>query len=259
MKLAWVSHHLPRETDSPHAFHLPGQYVGGAEMTDATLRAAAPDGIDIEIVPPHLAQMALECDDIVITGTDHLSDASMMLLADQKPAVFLHHEQTPSAGRKYLLENARTVIVHTPAHYEIEKRWSVPNNVQYALSPLDPSECWIEEPKLEQAVWANRMHDLKGPRAAAMWAAKNDIPLVRLSNVPRSEVLQALAVSRYFVHLPLGFESESRATIEAVLSGCEIIANDNVGITSVPGWDDRERLTDMLSTAAETWWNHVIH
>jgi hypothetical protein len=254
MKLAWVTHHLPRETDSPHEYHLPGKYVGGAEMTDATLRAAAPDGIQVVMIEPDYYEDALACDDIVITGTDALTEKAMNVLADREPAVFLHHEQTPSAARGYLLENARTVILHTPAHLERERRWCDPNNVQLVLSPLDPSECWSEKPKLDQAVWANRLHDLKGPRAAALWAAERDLPLVRLSNVPRHTVLQALAVSRYFVHLPIGFESESRATIEAVLSGCQVITNDNVGVTSVPGWDDPAQLADMVGQAAERWW-----
>jgi hypothetical protein len=257
MKLAWVTHHLERDTDSPNPAHLPGRFVGGAEMTDAALKALAPDGVDVVTIAPEYFEEALACDDIVITGTDLLSGKAMEVLAEREPVVFIHHEQPRSDARRYLLESARVVIMHTPAHFERERAWLDLGRVEFVLSPMDPSECWTVEPKLEQAVWANRMHDLKGPRAAAMWAARKDVPLIRLTNTPRSEVLRVMAESRYYVHLPLGFESESRATIEAVLSGCEVIANDNVGLVSVPGWNDRARLADMVASAGEKWWSCV--
>jgi hypothetical protein len=79
-----------------------------------------------------------------------------------------------------------------------------------------------------------------------------------LTNAPRAKVLDALAVARWFVHLPLGFESESRATIEAVLSGCECVTNERVGITSVDGWSDPQRLADMVASAAEKWWQVAL-
>jgi hypothetical protein len=257
MKLAWVTHHLERDTDSPNPAHLPGRFVGGAEMTDAALKAAAPQGVEVVTITPEYFEEALSCDDIVITGTDLLSDTAMEVLAEREPVVFLHHLQTPSVARRYLLESARLVIVHTPAHYRRESEWLNLPRVEYVLSPMDASECWAADVKLEQAVWANRMHDLKGPRAAAMFAARNGIPLIRLSNVPRPEVLRSMAESKYYVHLPLGFESESRATIEAVLSGCECITNENVGVTSVDGWDDPGQLRVMVEEAAGKWWSCV--
>lgn len=258
MKVAWVTHHLPRdpEADRPD-YLLPGKYAGGAEMTDAELLAAAPANLDISVLPPWLWEEALDADHIIITGTDLLDDESMYKLAERKPTVFIHHAQTPSAARKYLLDNCGVLIVHTPAHERLEREWANPQRVEHVLSPLDVSQCWIGEKK-EQAVWAQRMHDLKGPQSAAMWAAQHDIPLVRLTNMPRQIVLNTMAVSKYYVHLPLGFESESRATIEAVLSGCLCIVNENVGLISVPNWNDRSYLSDLVSQAASRWWEVAL-
>jgi hypothetical protein len=237
---------------------LPGKYVGGAEMTDATLIAAAPEGVEVVLTPPELYETALDHDDIIVTGTDLLSDEAMTALAKREPLVFLHHLQTRNYARRDLINGARMLIVHTPAHLAHEQAWTEPKRTALVLSPLDVSECFTVTPKINQAVWANRMHDLKGPRTVAMWAARKNIPLVKLSNAPRCEVLQAMAESKYFVHLPIGFESESRATIEAVLSGCEVITNDNVGLTSVPGWQDVGRLTDLVTNAAERWWRKAL-
>jgi hypothetical protein len=257
MNLAWVTHHLPRETDSDHPAHLPGRYVGGAEMTDAALIAAAPAGVDVVLCAPDDWERALNADDIVVTGTDLLSDEAMWTLGDRKPAVFLHHAQTRNEARAHLLQSARVTILHTPAHLERERRWVEVSNPELILSPLDVSECH-QAPKQDFAVWANRWHTLKGPRKAAMWAAQNGIELRQITNAPRSDVLHAMAEARWFVHLPVGFESESRATIEAVLSGCECITNDNVGVTSVDGWNDPKYLADLLATAADDWWQAVL-
>lgn len=258
MKVAWVTHHLPRQDDAETPeYLLPGKYAGGAEMTDAELLASKPDGIEISMHSPANWESAMEADRIIVTGTDMLTDQAMMTLSERKPTVFVHHAQTPNPARKRLIETARVFIVHTPAHEALERKWVKPKRVMHVLSPVDVSECHVGE-KQNKAIWSQRMHDLKGPRTALMWAARNNIPLVRMSHSPRSEVLAEMAVSKYYVHLPLGFESESRATIEAVLCGCECIVNENVGLTSVPRWNDREHLAELVSTAAATWWKAAL-
>jgi hypothetical protein len=258
MNVAWVTHHLLKDDDTETPdYLLPGKYAGGAEMTDAELIAAKPDGINITVHSPDEWESALESDHIVVTGTDMLTNEAMLGLATKKPTVFLHHLQVPGDTRKQLINSARVLILHTPAHEQRERKWTEPKRVVHVLSPLDVSECHVGQ-KQNKAIWSQRMHDLKGPRTALMWAARNNIPLVRMSHSPRSEVLAEMAVSKYYVHLPIGFESESRATIEAVLSGCECIVNENVGLTSVPRWNDREHLAELVSTAAATWWKAAL-
>jgi hypothetical protein len=258
MNVAWVTHHLLKDDDTENPdYLLPGKYAGGAEMTDAELIAAKPDGINITVHSPDEWESALESDHIVVTGTDMLTNEAMLGLATKKPTVFLHHLQVPGDTRKQLINSARVLILHTPAHEQRERKWTEPKRVVHVLSPLDVSECHVGQ-KQNKAIWSQRMHDLKGPRTALMWAARNNIPLVRMSHSPRSEVLAEMAVSKYYVHLPIGFESESRATIEAVLSGCECIVNENVGLTSVPRWNDREHLAELVSTAAATWWKAAL-
>jgi hypothetical protein len=258
MKVAWVTHHLPRDNDSESPeYLLPGKYAGGAEMTDAELMAAKPDGVEISVHDPENWKSALEADQIIVTGTDLLSEEAMKALSEKNPTVFLHHLQTPSAARKQLIDRSRVLILHTPAHEALEREWTEPKTVKHILSPLDITEIQIGE-KQNHAVWAQRMHDLKGPQAAVMWAARQRVPLVRITNKPRSEVLAAMSIAKYYVHLPVGFESESRATIEAVLSGCECIVNDNVGLTSVPRWNEPEHLSALVSGAAEQWWKVAV-
>jgi hypothetical protein len=137
--IAWVTHHLPRDTDSNNSAHLPGKYVGGAEMTDAALLAAAP--VDVDIVPAWEWERALDADHVIITGTDLLPTQAMERLAGTSPTVFLHHEQTRAYARRQLIDAARVLILHTPAHEAMERRWTNPKRVELVLSPMDPTEC----------------------------------------------------------------------------------------------------------------------
>ena len=45
--------------------------------------------------------------------------------------------------------------------------------------------------------------------------------------------------------------------MEAVLSGCVVQTNRNVGLTSIPGWDDKNRLRDMVDRAGYDFWRLV--
>ena len=170
MRLAWVTHHLPRDTDSTNPAHLPGRYVGGAEMTDAALIDAAPDGIDVDLLGPTEWEAALDADDIVVTGTDLLPNEAMWALAERKPAVFLHHAQTINSARGHLIECSRVLIVHTPAHLERERRWVNPQRVELILSPMDPAECWTET-KQDFAVWAPARQPCGLHRTASTWCS----------------------------------------------------------------------------------------
>jgi hypothetical protein len=75
---------------------------------------------------------------------------------------------------------------------------------------------------------------------------------------PRSEVLEAMSIAKYFVFLPNGFDAEPRAIIEAVMSGCEVHTNDLAGITSVQNWRKPEVLEDLLKNSKRLFWEAVL-
>lgn len=257
MRVAWVTHHVG--AGDPGQGWLPGEHRGGGEMTDAAWRAAAPAGVDVELLGPDRWRDATTgFDRVVITGTDLLSEQAMRTLAKQRPVVALHHLQTRTAGRQTLLEQADTVIVHTPAHEAAERRWAALRRVEHVLSPMDLAE--FPEPHADRrqvAVWAARSHPLKGQGLAEGWCARRGVPMMALSSSSRHQVLQAMAEARWFVHLPLAFESEGRAVIEAVLSGCDVWANRLVGITSCDRWRDPAWLAERTGEAGAAFWEIV--
>jgi hypothetical protein len=138
-----------------------------------------------------------------------------------------------------------------------ELSWAKPRKTAQVLSYFDTSKCHNHFDKKAMALWAARNHPLKGRLKAHAWALENDLPFLDLTDVDRSVVLDAMARVEWFVHLPLAFESECRAVMEAVLSGCKIHTNDNVGITSVQDWDDPDALRQMIDRAGDTFWKLV--
>jgi len=124
------------------------------------------------------------------------------------------------------------------------------------LSHFDTSQCHNRE-KREFALWAARLHPLKGLNQAKFWAASAGFDLAIAYRSSREEVLNLMSFAEVFVHLPLNFESEGRAVMEAVISGCRIVTNKNVGLISVDGWDDPSRLKDMVDEAGTKFWEMV--
>ena len=244
--IAWISHHLP----GPDGF-----LVGGAEMSDAVLLADPP--VDVTVFGPNNWEGALDFDQIVITGTDLLDPFAMTQLAKKKPAVMVHHEQTRSESRANLINNSKVFIARTPRHLEIELSWTKPKNSSWVLSPLDLKEFQVK-PKLDFALWAARWHAQKGPDEAVKWAEERNIKLLMLRDKPRSEVLEAMSIAKYFVFLPTGFDAEPRAVIEAVMSGCEVHTNELAGITSVPNWNRPEVLGELVAKSKQLFWEKVL-
>ena len=244
--IAWVSHHLPLAD---------GTLVGGAEMTDKRLLEIAPE--EVKIIQPADWEQALDYEQIIVTGTDQLTDDAMNQLANRKPVVAIHHKQTRSQARANLISSARRLICRTPRHIQIELEWTTPKNFSWVLSPLDVTEFQVGE-KENFALWAARLHQQKGPGEALSWSTANNIPILMMHNKPRAEVLEVMSRAKHFIFLPNDFDAEPRAVIEAVLSGCEVVTNSNAGITSVPNWHDPETLTKLVEQAGERFWQLAL-
>jgi hypothetical protein len=257
MKLLWVSHHLPSVAQEGSEW-LQGEYRGGAEMSDADYFAGAPDWVDVWRVHPEqlIGVDVREFDRVLITGTDYLTELQMQYLALFKPMVFVHHQQTRTNGRMVLLQQADPFVCHTPAHLAVEQQWCNLENTGLVLSALNVDDCWIDH-KEPFALWAARNHPLKGKNQAALWAAEHDLPFLAVSDLARDEVLALMASASWFLHFPLAFESECRSVMEAVLSGCTVRTNENVGITSYEHWDDPQWLSDEIDSASEKFWGFV--
>jgi hypothetical protein len=224
-------------------------------MTDVALLTDAPT--EYTIIKPENWKQALDFDKIVITGTDLLSPYAMTQLARRKPVVAVHHLQTRTEERAELLSSASTLICRTPRHLELELEWTTPKASTWVTAPLDITEI-TQKPKESFALWAARMHPQKGPVEAQAWADQQGLPLVMMTDKPRSEVLETMSRASHFVFLPNGFDAEPRAVIEAVLSGCQVHTNELAGITSVSNWRDPDTLRTLVTQAKQLFWDRIL-
>lgn len=261
MKIGWYTHHLENDAKTPEKGLnglFSGRFVGGAEMSDYEYRKQAPANMDITVVGPNTWIDPENFDSVIVTGTDAFTDQQLMLLSAFEPFVFVHHLQTQRYSLKFLIDDSRMFVTHTPAHMMRELMWTKPKRTGQVLSYFDTSEIELGTDKFSQAVWAGRNHPLKGLLSAKFWAAQQKLPLIVHKDSPREDVLRDLSKSEWFVHLPLAFESECRTAMEAVLAGCKTHTNDFVGITSVEDWDQPEVLKNMIDKAGETFWRLVL-
>lgn len=245
--IAWISHHLPQPD---------GSLIGGAEMTDQKLLDIAP--VQVSIFSPNDWEQAMDYDRIIITGTDLLSDEAMSKLSSKKPVVAIHHKQTRTEVRASLIDSSSMLICRSPRHLEIELEWTSPTQSSWVSAPLDRSEFSPSKRKEDFALWAARLHQQKGPNEAMEWAQQNKVPLLMMHNKERSVVLEAMSRAKYFVFLPNDFDAEPRAVIEAVLSGCEIITNENAGVSSIPDWRNPETLSELVDNAGDRFWQLAL-
>lgn len=262
MKIGWYTHHIENTTKTPeNALNglFSGRFAGGAEMSDYEYRKQVPDGLEIVVVTPQTynRDQLFEFDSVVVTGTEGFSNSQLIELSTCDPFVFVHHLQTPRESLRQLINGSRMFVTHTPAHMRRELLWTKPKVTAQVLSYFDTSEIEFSQDKFTQAVWAGRDHPLKGLLSAKFWAAQNKLPLIVHKDSPREDVLRDLTNSKWFVHLPLAFESECRTAMEAVLAGCKLHLNDFVGISSVEGWDEPGVLKNMIDKAGETFWRLV--
>jgi hypothetical protein len=253
VRVGVISTHQPVAEDAGAGW-LPGAYRGGAELSDAEYFAHAPDGVEWAYITPDEAHTV---DRVLVTSLEGLSEDEGRALANFDPVVFLHHATRPEAWKARLIEGARRLIVHTPAHLSVTRAWSSPHEVVLVLSAMDESELYPAAVKEPFALAACRDHPLKGLANARIRAAREGYPLVVMTREERRAVIDSMRRAEVFIHLPLEFESEGRAVIEAVLCGCRVLTNAHVGVTSVPGWDDPDVLRGLVAEAPSVYWDAV--
>lgn len=236
--------------------------VGGAELTQAEFRVAAPDNVEIVDCPPGSVEPGLDV---------YAIHNSVTYLAEDLESI----KRAPAV--KYW--NDVGSWVH-PEALAILAKHSTP----VCISPLQAEYMALKDARLipppvnlewfEQAA-ANMNGSRKGsvcvgswrnygkaPHRAAEWGAENggvdfygDGPfapqgshLVAYENMPA-----LLARYRTFVFLPSVIEPFGRVVAEAWAAGCELVVNNLVGASY---WLTED--PDAIRTAAEDFWKLVL-
>jgi len=228
MKVAWITHHIPR-VEERHGALLPGKYAGGAERNTDYMITAAPAGVVVDYIEPENYQSAVDgsYDRVVVGGTDKLSEAAMNFLAPYRPIVWVQHAQHRTPAKAHLFQRARRFLTMSRLHMAWEAEWTGRAD-DFVHSPVPP-DCVAPATKEPFALFAGRAHPAKGKLQARIWAAEHGVDLVELENAPHEVVLEHMARAQYFVHLPKERDACPLVVIEATLAGCEVITNSLVG------------------------------
>lgn len=259
MRVAWLTHQFPSVEGAENGENLlPGRFPGGAERSNHNRIEARPEGVKVTLVHPRNWTDALSYDQIIIGATDLLSEAAMIELSTRNYSIAPMHPHPVTWSNKLLFENARVVIGLTPTHLQGSLHDYNVKRSEWVLSPVELPKIQVKE-KEEFALHAARRDWWKGADQAQEWADSKGIPLTIMQKETHETVLEAMSRAKYFVHLPLILDAEPTACIEAVLSGCQVIPNLNVGLISVPDWDSPKALEKRIETAGSDFWQIALN
>ena len=237
-----------------------GATVGGAELTQAEFRAAAPD--DVEIVDCQPGQIE-DCDRYVVHNcvTYDLEDLQRL---DGKPVVKYWHDVGPwlqDGVKDWLIENALSICCSPlQADYMHLQALVIPPPVD--LDRFMDAASRMNGGRKGAVCVASWRNAGKGQRKVMEWAEANggiDIYGGGFLAPPGSreiayEGMPAL-MARYqtFVFLPTVIEPFGRTVAEAWAAGCEIVTN---GLVGARYW--LEESPEAMDTAAEDFWGVVL-
>jgi len=243
---------------------------GGAELTQAEFRAAAPAGVQVVDVPPTALERLRDCDVACIHNSIGYPPQTVAALAG-RPALRYWHDLARPGGSgdpalvRWALEHATNVFT-SPLHRE-----RFPHALEREAHCIPPAldltrlragrgagrrqrgACWLGSGQhagkglIQAFEWAeaNEPVDFWGPMAVPI----AETPRVRAKGpVPPEHVASILRLYRRFVFLPTSPEPFGRATVEAWAAGCELVVNRNVGALH---WLERP---DALERAARDFW-----
>jgi hypothetical protein len=236
-------------------------YVGGAELTTAEFRAAAPEGVEIVDCPPgavvkHLdAYVVQNC--VLYTPKD--------LARTRGNLIKYWHDVGPhiQPGMRDWLDTHAQHICCSPVQAEymgLDDAICIPPPVDLARFEQAAAEVnGSRSGAVSVGQWRNYG---KAPHRAAQWAedhggidffgtgvfAPRDAKEVDYDDMPA-----LLAQYETFVHLPIVIEPFGRLVAEAWAAGCEIVTNNLVGAK----WWITEK-PDALYTAGSDFWRTVL-
>jgi glycosyltransferase involved in cell wall biosynthesis len=229
MRVAWLA----------DAYEVPG----GAELTEAELRAAAPADVELVRVAPEALDALAGCDVACLHNTATYPPETLDALSGT-PAVRYWHDLAFDDGPLTRWAAAHATPVFTSPLHRARFRLPVAGDAHVVPPPIDLERfedgggsrprgaCWL----------GSGRHPGKGLVLAREWAEANEpvdfwgevaleeSPRVRVKgHVPHAHVPTILRMYRRFVFLPTHTEPFGRAVVEAWAAGCQLVVNRNVG------------------------------
>jgi hypothetical protein len=235
-----------------------GPTTGGAELTQAEFRAAAPDGVEIVDCPAGAVQN--DCDLYVVHNCVQYEPGDFEQV--KGPAVKFWHDVGPWIRpeiRRWLDRNTRQVCCSSvqadymsldvpciPPPVDLDRFRAAAAKMNGGRTGMVSVGSWRNAGKapFRAAEWAHGALDFFGDGPFAPAGCRP----VEYDDMPT-----LLASYSTFVFLPTVIEPFGRVVAEAWAAGCEVITNDLVGSK---WWIEND--PDALETAAADFWKLVL-
>jgi hypothetical protein len=239
--------------------------VGGAELTQAEFRLAAPDDVEVIDCQPGAVVEGLDVYAIHNCIDYSAGDLAVTVAGDRSPVKYWN-DVGPwlSSDVRILLGQARPVCC---SGLQAEYMGLLGARVIPPPVDLDRFEAAAQDSNGDRrgavcvASWRNLG---KGAALAAEWGIEHGgvefygpgpLAPVGALPVPYEQMPQLLAHYRTFVFLPTVIEPFGRLVIEAWAAGCEIVTNDLVG---AKWWIEQDGI-DAIRTAADDFWELLLN
>jgi len=257
---------------------------GGTQQTNhIIIKYGHQLGFDIVEYRPHqIEELKDENGLFILNGITRLRPKNLNWILENKPYIRYEHDywaKTHIARHPKLFENAILNIFLSPLHYEEHKHLTD----NYVLQP-SPVENFRLLPNIARrdnvCLSVGRADFHKGTHLVVEYAKErpylkfefygwypNDIVRKnidvlpncrRYHAVPNQLMPQIYASARYFIHLPTCKEAFGRTVLEAKLSGCQLILNQNIGATSYDwDWDNYEEIQRRNEGSPALFWDRI--
>jgi hypothetical protein len=240
-------------------------YIGGAELTQAEFRAAAPEGVEVidccpgDVAPGLDRYVAHNVVTYLRPDFDRIGGS---------PITWYHHDLSPwvDPEAREWLDRFASHIVCSPAHRDRYGRDGECIPPALDLARYQPTRQINRHRKgtCSLAGWRARS---KGTQALGEWAMENGpvdvygdgdcIPagtnLAYKGPLKPEQVASTLQRYERFVFLPVEFEPFCRTVVEAWAAGCRVITNGLIGARYYIDED-----LDALESAADDFWGAVL-
>lgn len=236
---------------------------GGAELTQAEFRDAAPDGVEIVDCPPGLFDPT--CDRYVVQNCVKYTLDDFEAIDNLVPIVKYWHDVGPwlqDGVRDWLDEHAKAICC-SPVQVEymgLEDALTIPPPID--LQRFIDAASRVNGDRTGSCSIGSWRNYGKAPHKAAEWGAENGgvdffgegICAPQGSKPVAYEDMPALLASyERFVFLPAVIEPFGRLVAEAWAAGCEVVTN---GLVGAKWWIENDPAA--LETAAEDFWKVVL-
>ena len=257
------------------------EYNGGAERTDYVIREAGKKlGLEIDWnndLPPKTSEY-----DLVVVSNIHLwpdIKAQQLLLELFNPLVFFSHDPIIHSWYPTAISQAFVSVFMSPAHRDFyTKKFYIKNSIvqPHGISEEDLNRWTPKAPKKDYYLYIGDLNEYKGVQNVYKWAESNPTKEVKLWGrnwakfpfllnnfkwygfLDEDKLARTLAEAKYFIHLPELIDPCPRMVTFALLSGCTIIGNENIGLATYDWpWKDPERLKAILRKEPTEFWYRV--